>query len=88
MCLIYSATENFQEAYCCGKKGLVYYPDSIDLNYIMAKICFQTVQKKQFGKYANKYFLELIKDRNLKTPKTVCFSANDVAEAEIVELLR
>jgi glycosyltransferase involved in cell wall biosynthesis len=61
-------TGDGEMAYAWARKGLEFYPDDIDLNYMMARIGYQAERDDWLEKYGKKYF-ELI-EKGKQQPAT------------------
>ena len=85
--LIWMKEEKYKDARRWCKKGLKHNPKDIDLNYLMAKICYSLDLKKRFKMFANRYFLELVRLKSNMPQKAMFFSANRFAKKEIMSLM-
>jgi glycosyltransferase involved in cell wall biosynthesis len=58
---IYLHKKDGDKAYAWAKKGLEFYPDDLDLNYIMARIGYQSKNDEWLKKHSDIYFEQLPK---------------------------
>lgn len=92
-----------EKAYAWASKGLEFYPDDLDLNYVMARIGYQADRPEWLKEYGKKYFDLLPVARNRDKIETdqfltkvdlangfnrTIYSIDEVAEKTIIQFMR